>query len=580
MQLAKTTGSAVTSKPRRIRWLGVARDSWVQYGTALIIAILVVAPLIPIVVQSFLAGAIYEQSWIFTWSNYIRLFTEANFGMIILNTLLFASLSAVLALVIGIATAIAVTRLNIPGRALIGHIVLWPMFISPLVLAFGWIIVYGPAGYASVVIEEIIGVTPWYLYSLPGMAVTEAVALAPFVFLYCSSALKQADTSLENAARMCGAKPASVVRYITVPLLRPPIFYSGILVFAIAVETLSIPLLYGRTEGIELFASFLYIEGLVSTTPDHGLLGAASVITLLFMAILVTLQIRALRNANRFVAVRGKAPRKGTLTLGRSRWIVFALIVAYLIFGVGLPLVAIILRSFTQFLTPLISPLRVMTLDNYVSLFGFATYVNAIVNSIIVALIGGLVTSIIATLAVLVVRKSGKRISKPLEYMTLVPLAIPGVVLGLGFFYVFAYLTPISAISGTIYGLMIVFGVRALPIAFGAVAPIVMQIADELDQAARQIGADWVQTYMRLLTKLFIPGFFVSFVLLFVQMVKEFTPAVFLVTSNNQVIGTAMLSVWINGDTSSVAVFSVIQIAIVAIFVFVASKIFGTKIHA
>ena len=133
----------------------------------------------------------------------------------------------------------------------------WPFFISSLILGFGWILMYGPAGFVSVQFEKIFGGVPWNLYSIPGMAVTEAVALAPIAYLFCANALSQSDASLESAAQVCGAGPLRILRQVIIPMLRPPVVYSSILVFSMSVETLSVPLLYGQPVNIDVFSTFL-----------------------------------------------------------------------------------------------------------------------------------------------------------------------------------------------------------------------------------------------------------------------------------------------------------------------------------
>lgn len=122
----------------------------------------------------------------------------------------------------------------------------WPFYISSLLLGFGWIILYGPAGFFSVQFREFFGFVPWNLYSIPGMALTEAVALAPIAFTFCVGALRQADASLESAAQVCGAGPVRILRSVVVPMLRPPIVYSSVLIVSMSIETLSVPLLYGQ----------------------------------------------------------------------------------------------------------------------------------------------------------------------------------------------------------------------------------------------------------------------------------------------------------------------------------------------
>jgi iron(III) transport system permease protein len=206
--------------------------------------------------------------------------------------------------------------------------------------------------------------------------------------------------------------------------------------------------------------------------------------------------------------------------------------------------------------------------------------VQSIYNSIIIALIGAVATPLLISVVVLVARRSGFRFRRSLEFTSLAPQVVPGIILGIGFFWAFALIGPLNWINGTLLALIIAFSVRSMPAAFGAIAPIVMQIGDELDQAARSLGADWWRTFSRILFKLIMPGMLAAFVLLFVQMIKEFTPAVFLANANSQVIGTTMLQLWLSGNTGAVAALSCVQIAITAVFVFIAGKVLKVRSNA
>lgn len=566
--------------PRYRRLFGKGRESWIQYGVFVAVVVLVLAPLVPTLYQSLIDRALYSPGPVLTWDNFVNLFTKSGFGTVVLNSLYFATLTTVIAVVFSVLLAVTLIRTRVPGGRVMGSLLLWPIYISPLVLAFGWILVYGPAGFVSVGVRQLIGTVPWNLYSIPGMALTEAVALIPIGYLYCSGALKLSDPSLENAARTCGAGPLRILWTIVLPMMRPPILYSALLIFSTSLESLSVPLLFGRPVGIDLFASFIYINGLAQSNPDYGLVAAASVVTLVVMGVLVTVQALALRNAQRFVAVRGKASRPRLFELGRIRWIGFAFVFCYLLLGPLLPLAALVLRAFTQILSPLVNPFTLLTMDNFTLVFTYPAYVHSIWNSVIIALIGATATTLLICLAVLVARRSGFRFARPLEFTSLAPQVVPGIVLGIGFFWAFALIGPLNWINGTLLALIIAFSVRSMPAAFGAIAPIVMQIGDELDQAARSLGADWWRTFSRILFRLVMPGLLSAFVLLFVQMIKEFTPAVFLANANSQVIGTTMLQLWLNGNTGPVAALSCIQIAITAVFVFVAGKVLKVRSHA
>ncbi|GAA4661354.1 ABC transporter permease [Arthrobacter cryoconiti] len=566
-----TAGRSALPAPKYPRVFGVGRGRLVQYGVFILLALFVLAPIVPILYQSFRDRPLYEAGGILTADNYGKLFTDAGFGQVILNTAIFAFGTTVLTLLIAIPMAVLVVRTRLPFGRLLGLSMQWPFFISSLILGFGWITLYGPAGFVSVQFRQLLGFVPWNLYSLGGMAVTEAVGLAPIAYVFCANALRQSDASLESAARVCGAGPLRILFQVVVPMLRPPIVYSSILIFSMSLETLSVPLLYGTPVRIEVFSTFLYTNGLQSISPDYGILGAASTLILAVTIGTVAIQAKVLKNAQRFISVRGKATRPRLLDLGWIRWIAVVAIVIYIIFGALLPILGLIFRSFTMIFTPLQNPFESLTLSNYERVFTFPVYVQSITNSIVVAVVGAILVSVLALLAVLVARRSPFKFARSVEYLALAPQAMPGIIVGIGFFWAFA-LTPGGGwIQGTLVAVIIAFGLRALPTAFGSIAPAIMQIGNELDNAARTSGADWFGTFFRILRTLLRPAFVGAIILVFVTMMKEYSAALFLSSANTGVIGTTMLDLWVQGNTGSVASLATIQIAITAVFVAVAS---------
>jgi iron(III) transport system permease protein len=570
-QTQSSDGRDTLSAPRYPRIFGVGRDRVVQYAVFVILAIFVVAPIVPILYQSFRDQPLYAATGLFTIGNYVHLFTNAGFGQVILNTAIFAVGTTVLTLVIAIPMAVLVVRTRLPFGRLLGLSMQWPFFISSLILGFGWITLYGPAGFISVQFRQLFGFVPWDLYSLGGMAVTEAVGLAPIAYVFCVNALRQSDASLESAARVCGAGPIRILFTVIVPMLRPPIVYSSILIFSVSLETLSVPLLYGTPVRIQVFSTFLYTNGLQSIRPDYGILGAASTIILVVTIATVAIQAKVLKNAQRFISVRGKAVRPRLLELGWIRWVAAVAIVIYVIFGALLPIFGLFFRSFTMIFTPLQNPFQSLTLSNYQRVFTFPVYVQSITNSLIIAAVGAVLVSILALLAVLVARRSPFRFARSVEYLALIPQAIPGIIVGIGFFWAFALFPGGSWVQGTLMAVIIAFGLRALPTAFGSIAPAIMQIGHELDDAARTSGADWLGAFFRVLRTLLRPAFVGAIILVFVTMIKEYSAALFLSSANTGVIGTTMLDLWVQGNTGSVAALATIQIAITAVFVAVAS---------
>ncbi|MEU0303117.1 iron ABC transporter permease [Streptomyces sp. NPDC006175] len=566
--------------PRYRRLFGAGREVTIHWLTFLVTAVLVLAPVVPILYQSVRNQPLYEAGGAFTLSNYAHLFGKAGFGSIILDTLLFAVLTTVFALAIAVPMAVLLERTRFPAARVFGQVLRWPIYISPLVLAFGWIVVYGPAGFLTGAVREGLGWVPWNLYSLPGMAFVEAVAQVPIAYLFCANALAASDTSLENAARSVGAGPLRILRSVVVPMLRPPMLYAGLLIFGTAIETLSIPLILGEPAGITLFSNFLYEQGIDSINPDYGLLGAASTFMLLSTIALVVFQTRLLKHAQRFVSVRGKATRSDLLDIGAWKWLGFAFVGLYVVFGALLPMLALILRAFTSLLTPLVNPFDLLTLDNFRLIFDYAPYTESIVNSITVAFVGAVAVTLFGTVVVLVARRSDFRFARLLETTAQSPHAVPGLIVGIGLFWAFTWIPGGDLIRGTLFALIVAFGIRALPSAYGAISPATMQLGAELDAAARVAGADWWRTVSRILIRLLVPAMLASFLLIWTQMIREYAPAMFLAGAESQVIGTTAIDLWTQGETGSVAALATIQIAVTALVAGLAGLLLKGKQNA
>ncbi|MGV2872801.1 ABC transporter permease [Colwellia sp. E150_009] len=555
------------------------RAVYIQSGVAILAFILVIAPLSPILFQSFLGNPIYEEIKIFTFANFEKLLTNAKFYSAMSNSVILALGTTFIALVIGISTAVLLGRTNLPMRRSLGEVVLLPMYVSHLVLAFGWFVMYGPSGYITLLVKDWFDVQAWDLYTLLGMSVVAGAAQAPMIHLLCSSSAAAADASLEDAARASGAGPFTVLWRVTIPLLRPAIIYSGTLTFIGSLEMLSVPLIFGSPVGLDFFTTFLYIEGLGKAVPDYGMIGAAAVLLLALITVLIALQGLLLRKSGRFVSIKGKATRRKLFDLGPYRWPIAIGISAYFFFTLIVVLGGVVLRAFTSFLTPLLSPVETLTFDNFALIFEYDAYTRSITNSLFIAGVGAAIAVVVVTLITVVVHRSRFKFRKPLEFIALYPRAVPGIVAGLGFFWGMMIFPILSPLYGTVWILILAFTMRTIPTAFGAISPMLLQIGKDLDQSARSVGADWWTTTKTIIIPLLKPAIFGAYVLLFLSFLKEYASAAFLFSPGSEIIGTTMLSFWANGDSGPVAALAVIQIAITIVFVAIAKKFLGVKVY-
>lgn len=551
----------------------------IQYGTAILVLVLVVAPLLPVLLQSLLDGALYDDSYTFTLGNFAKLARTDGFGQVLVNSVVLAGLTTLVAQGIGTFAAILFGRTDLPLARLMGELFLWPLYLSALVLSFGWYAVYGPAGYFTQIWNSLLGEAPWTLYSLAGMSVIAGVSQAPLAYIYCLSSATITDPSLEEAARVSGSGTFRTLWRITLPLMKPAIAYSAVLNFTVGLELLSIPLIFGDPAGITVLTTFLFNNGISSPRPDHGLVATAAALMLVVVCFLVWLQGRMLGNTRRFITLGGKASRPRPFRLGVLRWPLFMLAALYIIGAVIAPLAVLILRAFTSFLSPMIPVSEVLTLSNFVTIFDYPVYARSVWNSLIVSFVGGALATALVGLIAVIVHRSEFRFRGALSYLALFPRAVPGVVAGIGFFYAFALVPGLGSLRNSIWILVIAFTMRFIPAGIGAVAPMLLQVSHDLDRAARVQGADWWTTSRRIVLPLMRPALVGCFTILFISFFKEYATAIFLFAPGSEVIGTTLLQLWVQGEVGLVAALATIQVAVIALCIAAVRGIFGVKLH-
>lgn len=555
------------------------RSQLIQGAVFTATVLLVIGPLLPIFYQSFIDRPLYADGQQLTLGNYSDLAADKNFLQVVLNSLWFAVLSTAVAQVAGVVLAVLVGRTDMPGRKLAGNIILWPLFLSPLLLSMGWFILYGPAGYATLAVKFSTGVDPWNLYTIFGMSLVAGVAQAPVTVLYCLASAALADARMEDAARSCGASPWRTLRYVTLPMLLPAIIFSAVLNFMNALESLSIPLIFGQPAGIRLFMTYIYEESFSGLQPNYGLIGAAATFLLAIIAFLIWLQKVMLGDLRRFNSVSGKASRPRTLPLGALRWPAFILTMSYLVAMVVLPLGAVVLRACVPFLSPLVPLWGMISFGNFEELMRSTSAVRAITNTILISLIAAILGTALSAMVGMVSSRSSFRRGRLLEYVALFPRAVPGMIAGVGVLYVLMYVPQIGWLRNSIWIIVLAYVARALPTGLGAIAPSLTKISPDLDRAARVVGADWWTSMRLVIFRLVTPALFASFALLFIGFTKEYSTAIFLVAPGSEVLGVSILQAWNQGAAGVASALATVQICLLVIFLFLARRILRVNIY-
>jgi iron(III) transport system permease protein len=543
-----------------------------------IVVLLVVGPFLPMVYASVRDRPLYEAGGAFTLHAYRQLFADGAFWRAWVNTLEYAALTTIMAVIGGAAAAILVSRTNLVLRNVFGRLLLLPIVLPPLGLVLGWIVVWGPGGYLTSLFSQKLHVGTIAIDTIPGMALIEASRLLPVAYMTCEAALARADSSLEDAARSAGAAPLKVLRLVTIPMLRPALLNSATLIATLSIASLGIPLLLGTPRNIRFVSTYLYLQWTNATEPDPATVSAGAMLLLAVATLLLLLRNRMLGAEARYVSIAGRAGRSAMLNLRAWRWPLAIAIALYLVFSTLIPVLGLAVMSVVVVLTPLVAPWHLLTWANWHQL-ATGEFRRAIENSLEISLVGAVLATLLVAVATLVAHRSRLPFRRALPFVMLYPRASPGLIIGIGFFWTYLLTWGIGDwLRGSIWGIMLAFVVRNIPFAYIVMYPTLTRIGEELDRAGRAAGAGWWRTCRSIVLPLLRPAIFSAFILMFVEILCDYDPALFLVKPGNEVIGTTMLSNFIQGMVGPVAALAMVQVGATVVVLALGAKFFKTGV--
>ena len=372
---------------------------------------------------------------------------------------------------------------------------------------------------------------------------------------------------------MSGASTLQTIRRITLRLVLPTSASVLLLMFVRALEAFEVPAVIGIPARTYVYTSEIYLA-FTDFPPNYGL-GSALAVGLLGLSVIgVWFYLRLTRNSERFETVTGKAFRPRRWELGRWRWPAALLLVAYFAGVVLLPFLVIFWVSFLPFFaTPSQEALGMLSLENYEYLLGFSPFHRALQNSVVLAVLAASVTMLLTAVVSWIVYKSRLPGRSVLDFLAFLPIAIPGLVLGMGL--IVFYVTFPVAIYGTIWVLLIAYVTKYLPYGMRSSSGSIVQISRELEEAASMSGARWLDTFRRVTLPLLRPGLAAGWIYICIVSFREFSTSILLATGQSQVLSILVFRMYEQGQTTVVAAMGVVMILTILLIVLAFYRLTG-----
>jgi iron(III) transport system permease protein len=540
----------------------------------LLLAVLVVPPLI-FLLKGSLFTPTADGGLLFSLDSYRVVLTERGILKSMSNSFVFAVGSALCAVMLGGVIAWLAERTNAPFK-LLAYLTTVTSLGTPYILYISaWLMLLGRSGPLNTLYRQITGSTAPLInvYSMPTMILIEGLLWSPMVFLMLSATLRNFNPELEEAARMTGASGWRVFRKITLKLSMPSVLALMMLVFIRSLEAFEVPAVVGLPGGIRMLTTDIYAT-LQAIPPDLSSASALSACLLVVVAVLLYLYGRMTRSAAQFATVTGKNFRPNHLDLGPWRYLAGGVIVCNFLMLSVLPVLVLIWASLLPFYQAVSRhTLSLVSLTNYANVLASSHYVNLIANTMIIAVATSTVVMLLASLtAWLRVRKAPG--AGLLDALATMPLAFPGIILGVAVMQLFLNI-PIG-VYGTIWIIVWAFVINTMPYGMRYSFAGMLQLHRELEEAAVMSGARQSTTFRRIVMPLLWPSLFAGWIFIFLLATRVLSLPVLLSSTSSQTMAVAMFDLMNNGQTPELAalglLWSLAMTAIVVLFHYVARK--------
>ncbi|RVT76207.1 iron ABC transporter permease [Agrobacterium sp. CNPSo 2736] len=468
------------------------------------------------------------------------------------NTLTVAFGAIALSLVIGTVLAWLISRTDMFGRRWFATALIVPYMLPAWTFALAWTTLFknrtvgGQPGWF-----EAIGLTPpdWVAYGRFPITIILALHYTPFVILLFGSALRRFDSQLEDSARILGAHRYQVALQVILPLMRPALLSSMVLIFAKCLGEFGVPYVLGLPVKFEVLSTSLFRS---IASRQTGVAGVVAASIMLIGIITLMIDARLVREARRFVTIGSKGSMNRQSRLGKMRLPATGFAAAIFILSVGLPLLTLALSTVMKM------PAR-FTFDNFTLDYWIGSNLNTVAlqtgvllspdlwaaakNTMMIVGLASLTSGILGLLVgYVVIRTPVRALSVYLRQVTFLPYLVPGIAFAAAYLSLFAVPRgPMPALYGTVTILILALIADQMPYASRAGISAMTQLGKDPEEAAQIAGAGW----FRRMISIVIPiqkGSLVTGVLLpFISGIKGLSLFVILAVPSTDVLTTYSL---------------------------------------
>ena len=472
----------------------------------ILIAIFLMAFLVLPVAQVIYVAFLDARTGVFTLQNFQDFFNTTLFRESFVNSFYVSAMSVVLATVIALPLAYITTRFNFAGTAAIQALGIIPLIMPPFVGAVAMSLLFGRNGSVNLLLNQYFGFRIPFMEGLNGIILVQSIHYFPFILINLSASLRNIDRSMEEAAQNLGSHGMRMFRRIVFPLAMPGYLAGAALVFIKVFDDLGTPLLLNVNNMLAPQA-YLRITGVGINDPMGYVI---SFILVAFSVFSLWASFLFMRGKDYATVQKGGGGLSRRDLKPREKWLAWG-VIGLILAMVLSPHIGLLLLAFGTIFTQ------------------SSQYVW---NTLIYAGSAAVIDVILGTAIAYIVIRTGLPGRKWLDYMATAALAVPGVVLGIGYLRMFHGIQLPFGLGqmSSFWGIIIVaLAVRRLPYALRACMAALQQVSLSLEEAAESLGASRSSTIRRIVVPLMTGGILAGFVTSFATAAVELSATIMLV---------------------------------------------------
>ena len=523
-------------------------------------AFFIVYPFAKLFYQSF-----FPKGGAFSLSNYAKFFSKKYYMVGLRNSMLICVCTTILGTLIGIPMAYISTRFNIWGKRIINMAVVLSMLSPPFIGAYSWILLLGRAGFITKLLEKL-GIEIGSIYGFQGILLVFTLKLFPYVYMYVSTALKNFDSSLEEASESLGVHGFKRIWHVTLPVIMPTILSAALIVFMTSLADFGTPMLIG--EGFKTLPVMIYERYLSEVSSNASFASTLSVIIVSCSLLVLAIQKIIIARKNYTMSAM-RPPEVVKLSTGKRILATFA--VGFVALLAVLPQITVVVTSFLKTNGPLF--VKGFSLDSYRAILGkLSTNIRNTFTFSVIAIIIMMILGLL--LAYIIVRRRGK-IANLLDTLVMFPYVIPGSVLGISL--ILAFNQKPVVLTGTVLILVVSYTIRKLPFTLRSSIATLYQIDPAIEEASISLGVPPMKTFAKTTAILMLPGMLSGAVLSFIATINELSSTIILYSGKTGTISVAIYTeIFKDGYGTAAALATILTVStVIALIIF--DKVSGGK---